>query len=190
MANWKPPLVQPLHTQDARGDAGQVRVSFYDNFSLPIRGENCATRDNEGRQSGCLCLGSALAPSVKWVRGGRFECCRESPCSKNNNTPSNRIFRVESESVWYQAGFWSKDLAALFDAFAFNWFIVWIESFLVSPSPPPSPPSQPRRWVHADAEINSSVENPELKGSPFKAWNKSECGHACFTYCQGISSLN
>ena len=38
-----------------------------------------------------------------------------------------------------------------------------------------------------DAEIKDpSVENPELKGSPFKAWSRSEYSHACFTHCQGF----
>ena len=31
------------------------------------------------------------------------------------------------------------------------------------------------QWGTADAEIKiPSVENPELKGSPFKAWSRSE----------------
>ena len=34
-----------------------------------------------------------------------------------------------------------------------------------------------------------SVENQEFKGSPFKAWSRSECSHACFANCQGFSSL-
>ena len=31
-----------------------------------------------------------------------------------------------------------------------------------------------------------SVENPELKGSPFKAWSRPIYSHACFTNCQGF----
>ena len=41
------------------------------------------------------------------------------------------------------------------------------------------------QWSTADAEIKDpSVEKPELKGSPFKAWSMSVYSHACFTYCQ------
>ena len=43
------------------------------------------------------------------------------------------------------------------------------------------------QWATADAEIRDpSFENPELKGSPFKAWSRSEYSHAFFTYCQGF----
>ena len=43
------------------------------------------------------------------------------------------------------------------------------------------------RWGTKDAEIKvPSVENLELKGSPFKALSRSEYSHACFTYCQGF----
>ena len=39
----------------------------------------------------------------------------------------------------------------------------------------------------ADVEMeDTSVENPELKGSPFKAWGRSEYSLARFTYCQGF----
>ena len=34
-----------------------------------------------------------------------------------------------------------------------------------------------------------SVENPELKDSPFKAWSRSGYSHACFTCCQGFLPL-
>ena len=41
-----------------------------------------------------------------------------------------------------------------------------------------------------DAEIKDpSVENPELKGSPFRAWNRSEYSLACFAYSQGFRLL-
>ena len=36
-----------------------------------------------------------------------------------------------------------------------------------------------------DTEIKDpSVENPKLKGSPFKVWSMSEYIHPCLTYCQ------
>ena len=39
----------------------------------------------------------------------------------------------------------------------------------------------------ADKEIKvPSVENTELKGSPFEAWRRSVCCHASYTYCQGF----
>ena len=39
----------------------------------------------------------------------------------------------------------------------------------------------------ADAEIIVPAdENTELKGSPFKAWNRSAYSHACYAYCQGF----
>ena len=39
----------------------------------------------------------------------------------------------------------------------------------------------------ADAEIkDSSDENPQLKVSPYKAWNRWEYSLSCFTYCQGF----
>ena len=45
-------------------------------------------------------------------------------------------------------------------------------------------------WRAADAEIKvPSVENTELKGSPFKAWSRSVFIHTCYTYCQGSSLL-
>ena len=53
--------------------------------------------------------------------------------------------------------------------------------------PPPSPPTSTVQWGTADAEIMVCfVENPELKGSPFKAWSRLEYSHECFTYCQGF----
>ena len=44
------------------------------------------------------------------------------------------------------------------------------------------------QWGTADAEIKSLyVEgNPELKGSPFKAWRRSVQSHACYACCQGF----
>ena len=46
------------------------------------------------------------------------------------------------------------------------------------------------QWGAADAEIKvPSVENMELKGSPFKAWSRSVCSHTCYADCQEISSL-
>ena len=39
----------------------------------------------------------------------------------------------------------------------------------------------------ADAEIIvPSVENTELKGSPFKAWSRSVSSHICYAYYQGV----
>ena len=38
----------------------------------------------------------------------------------------------------------------------------------------------------SDTDIKDPfVENPELKGSPFKAWSRSEYSPACYTHCQG-----
>ena len=43
------------------------------------------------------------------------------------------------------------------------------------------------QWEAADAEIKvPSVENTELKGSPFRAWGRSAYSHACYAYCQGF----
>ena len=43
------------------------------------------------------------------------------------------------------------------------------------------------QWGAADAEIKvPSVENTELKGSPFKAWSRSVYSHTCYAYCQGF----
>ena len=43
------------------------------------------------------------------------------------------------------------------------------------------------QWVTADLEINDpSVENPELKSSPFNAWSRFVYIHACYAYCQGF----
>ena len=42
------------------------------------------------------------------------------------------------------------------------------------------------QWGAADAEIKApSVENTELKRSPFKAWSRSVFSHTCYVYCQG-----
>ena len=39
----------------------------------------------------------------------------------------------------------------------------------------------------ADVEIKEPfVDNPELKGSPLKAWSGSVYSRACYTYCQGF----
>ena len=60
--------------------------------------------------------------------------------------------------------------------------------------------AQPTVSVHFSAEsslmpivgycgrrnLDQSVENPELKCFPFKAWSGSEYKHACVTYCQGF----
>ena len=41
------------------------------------------------------------------------------------------------------------------------------------------------QWSTADAEIKDpSIENPEKKSVPFKAWSKSEYNYASFTFCQ------
>ena len=46
--------------------------------------------------------------------------------------------------------------------------------------------SLPQR-VAADAEIKvPSVENTELKRSPFKAWSRSVCSLTCYAYCRGF----
>ena len=43
------------------------------------------------------------------------------------------------------------------------------------------------QWGAADAEIKiPSVENTELKCSPFKAWSRSVCSHTCCSYCHGF----
>ena len=43
------------------------------------------------------------------------------------------------------------------------------------------------RYGTADEEIKDpSVENSELKGSPFNVWSRSAYSHACFTYCRGF----
>ena len=43
------------------------------------------------------------------------------------------------------------------------------------------------QWGAADAEIKvPSDENTELKRSPFQAWSRSVCSHACYAYCQGF----
>ena len=48
------------------------------------------------------------------------------------------------------------------------------------------PLSTPQRGA-ADAEIKvPSVENTELKGSPFKAWSRSAYSHTCYAYCWGF----
>ena len=57
-----------------------------------------------------------------------------------------------------------------------NFFLVGGNSSIFSFERPPP-------WDTADTKIK---ENPELKGSPFKSWSRSECSHTCFTYCQGF----
>ena len=43
------------------------------------------------------------------------------------------------------------------------------------------------QWGAADTEIEvPSVENTELKCSPFKAWSRSVYYHTCYAYCQGF----
>ena len=43
------------------------------------------------------------------------------------------------------------------------------------------------QWGAADAEIKvPSVENTELKRSPFKAWSESVYSHTCYAHCQGF----
>ena len=54
-------------------------------------------------------------------------------------------------------------------------------------SGPTSSPAQSLQRGTADAEIeDSSVEIPELKGSPFEARSRSVYSHACYAYCQGF----
>ena len=46
------------------------------------------------------------------------------------------------------------------------------------------------QWGAADAEIKvPSVENTELKGSPFKTWSRSIYSHTCYAHCQGFLPL-
>ena len=46
----------------------------------------------------------------------------------------------------------------------------------------------PRSGILRKAEINDqSVKNPEFKGSPFKAWRRSEYSPACFADRHGFS---
>ena len=43
------------------------------------------------------------------------------------------------------------------------------------------------QWGAEDAEIKvPSVENKELKGSPFKVWSRSVYSYTCCAYCQGF----
>ena len=43
------------------------------------------------------------------------------------------------------------------------------------------------QWGVADAEITvPSVENTQLKRSPFKAWSRSVYSYTCYAYCQGF----
>ena len=76
----------------------------------------------------------------------------------------------------------------------------------ISPPPTPSPPPAvsvrptnrsrflwyaPRmltlQWGAVDAEIEApSVENTEIEGSPFKAWDRSVYSYACYVYCHGV----
>ena len=47
--------------------------------------------------------------------------------------------------------------------------------------------SRPPQQGAADAEIKvPSVENTELKVSPFEAWSRSVYSHTCYAYCQGF----
>ena len=47
------------------------------------------------------------------------------------------------------------------------------------------PPSIAPQWGAADAEIKvPSVEDTELKGSPFKACSRSVYSHTCYAYCR------
>ena len=48
-------------------------------------------------------------------------------------------------------------------------------------------PEATPQWEAADADINvPSVENTELKGSPFKAWSRSVNCHVGYFYSQGF----
>ena len=43
------------------------------------------------------------------------------------------------------------------------------------------------QWGAADPETKvPSVENTELKRSPFNAWGRSVYSHTCYAYCQGF----
>ena len=43
------------------------------------------------------------------------------------------------------------------------------------------------QWGAVDAEIKvPSVENTEIKRSPFKIWSRSVYRHMCYAYCQGF----
>ena len=47
----------------------------------------------------------------------------------------------------------------------------------------PSPIFKLPQWGAADAEIKvPSIENTELKDSPFKAWSRSVYSHTCYAY--------
>ena len=49
---------------------------------------------------------------------------------------------------------------------------------------PQQTPVTPPLWGTADAEIKvPSVEKPELRGYPLKAWGRSVYSHACYAYC-------
>ena len=53
---------------------------------------------------------------------------------------------------------------------------------LASLQPDLAPP-----WGAADTEVKiPSVDNTELKGSPFEAWSRSAYSHTCYGYCQGF----
>ena len=42
-----------------------------------------------------------------------------------------------------------------------------------------------QQWGTTDAKNKDPcVENPELKGSPFKAWSRSVFSQACYAYCK------
>ena len=52
---------------------------------------------------------------------------------------------------------------------------------------PPNPSLKSPQWGAADAEIKvPSVENTELRRSPFQAWSRSVYSHTCYAYCQGF----
>ena len=58
------------------------------------------------------------------------------------------------------------------------WMMMMIISMMTTMTP---------QWGAADAEIKRpSGQNPELRGSPFKAWNKSVYSPTCYAYCQGF----
>ena len=52
------------------------------------------------------------------------------------------------------------------------------------------PISNPPQWGAADTVIKvPSVDNTHLKGSPFKARNRSVYSQTCYAYCQGFLSF-
>ena len=76
------------------------------------------------------------------------------------------------------------------------WFATDVNEYIPRGSTTWSPPmvhlgstiSLPPQLGAADAEIKvPSVENTELKGSPFKAWSRSVYSHAySYAYCEGF----